>query len=281
MNRHQALLLSMLKDIDALCGAYHISYQLFAGTALGAVRHGGFIPWDDDLDLVMPRADYNRFLELASRELDPERYYMQAEFGPHWPMQFSKLRRCGTACMEKYHPRDEEMHQGVYVDIFPCDNLSRHRPIRLLQYLGSRAVVAQCLDRRGYETHSLLKKAFMLLCRPLPTQALHRFCLRAGEPDSPWVHTFFGCGSKYRKNVFPRTWFAESVRLPFEDGCFPVSAQYDALLTRLYGDYHRLPTREERAQKEHAAILDLDRPYQDYLEQHRSMRFANLTRSIR
>ena len=280
MNAHQQLLLEMLKDLDAVCKCHGIRYQLFSGTALGAVRHGGFIPWDDDLDIVMLRDDYERFFEVAAQDLDKSVYYIQQEFTPHWPMQFSKLRCNGTACMEKYHPKDSEMHQGVYIDIFPCDDLSDHRIRRVMQYLASKVVIAKSLYRRGYVTDSLIKKCFMQLCRLLPLEPFRR-CVVHGGSGSMRVHTFFGAGSKYKKNVYERTWFTELKEFPFEDGVFPVSAHYDALLTKLYGDYRRLPAPEERAKKQHVAILDLNRSYTEYLEQQRSMQFDTYTRSIR
>ena len=142
LSPHQALLLEMLKDFDAACRKHAIRYQLFAGTALGAVRHKGFIPWDDDLDVILLRSEYDRFFEEAAPELDPERYYVQREGGPHWPMQFSKLRRNNTACMEKYHPKDPCIHQGVYIDIFPCDNLSDAPAMRQLQFAAAKVVIA-------------------------------------------------------------------------------------------------------------------------------------------
>ena len=79
MTAHQALLLEMLKDFDAVCRKHHISYQLFAGTALGAVRHHGFIPWDDDVDVILVRSEYDRLFAEAAGDFDPERYYVQRE----------------------------------------------------------------------------------------------------------------------------------------------------------------------------------------------------------
>ena len=281
LSPHQAALLSMLKDFDRVCGAHGIPYVLFSGTALGAVRHQGFIPWDDDVDVMLLRPDYERFFSEAAQDLNPEKYYVQREFGPHWPMQFSKLRLNGTTCMEKYHPRDPAQHQGVYLDVFPCDNLRPGELTRRLQYLAARVVVAKALYQRGYETKSPVKKAFMQLCRLLPREPFHRFAMDRSHDDSRMVHSFFGCGTKYGKNVFPRSWLTQRTLLPFEDGVFPVSAHWEALLTRLYGDFRRLPSPEERRIKEHVAILDLDRPYQYYIEAHRGMRFGTLTRSIR
>lgn len=278
---HQRLLLSMLKELDAVCRRNGIPYLLFSGTALGGVRHQGFIPWDDDVDVLLLRRDYERLLDALERELDGSRYYVQREFGPHWPMQFSKLRRNGTACLEKYHPRDPQVHQGVYLDIFPCDALAESPLLRGLQFAASKVVIAKALYARGYETDSLLKKLFLQLCRPLPRAPLHRFCQRRWDTDSPMVHTFFACGTRYEKNIFPRSWITETQDLPFEDGCFPVSAHWDRLLTRLYGDYMTLPEPQQRLCKEHAAILDLERPYTDYLARQKSMTFDTYTRSIR
>ena len=148
MTAHQALLLEMLKDFDAVCRRHHISYQLFAGTALGAVRHHGFIPWDDDVDVILMRSEYDRLFAEAAGDFDPERYYVQRENSAHWPMQFSKLRRNHTACIEKYHPKDPLVHQGVYLDIFPCDNLSDRPLMRRLQFAASRAIIAKALYAR-------------------------------------------------------------------------------------------------------------------------------------
>lgn len=281
MNEHQRLLLEMLKDFDTVCRAHGVRYQLFSGTALGAVRHRGFIPWDDDLDIVMLRADYERFFDEAAAELDAEKYTAQREFSPHWPMQFSKLRRNGTTCLEKLHPKDENMHQGVYLDLFPCDALSDNALTQRLQFLASKIVIAKALYARGYETNSLAKKLFLQLCRLLPSEPFRRFVVRRGDDGSTMVHTFFGAGRAFQKNIYDRAWFTESVSLPFEDGAFPVSAHYDALLTKLYGDYLRIPDETERKCKEHTALLDLHRPYTDYLEQQKTMRFDEYTRSIR
>lgn len=83
LRAHQLALLQMLHEIDRVCKKHHITYTLFAGTALGAVRHGGFIPWDDDLDVIMLRPDYERFMALAPAELDGTVYYLQREFSEH------------------------------------------------------------------------------------------------------------------------------------------------------------------------------------------------------
>jgi len=281
INELQKIQLSMLKDFDAVCQRHRISYQLFSGTALGAVRHKGFIPWDDDIDVVMLREDYERFFDSASKELDSNKYYVQREFSEHWPMFFSKLRLNGTTYIEKYHSHDAKIHQGIYIDIFPSDNLSDSRLMQKLQYIASKIVIAKSLYVRGYETNSTVKKCFMQFCRILPTEPFKRLCIRRNDSSSLKVHTFFGGGKKFERSIFFREWFEQSVKMRFEDSEFPVSAHYDEMLRVMYGDYMIMPTLEQRVCKRHAAIVDINKPYTFHLEEQRNMKIEKYTESIR
>lgn len=281
INELQKIQLSMLKDFDAVCQKHRISYQLFSGTALGAVRHKGFIPWDDDIDVVMLREDYERFFDSASKELDSNKYYVQREFSEHWPMFFSKLRLNGTTYIEKYHSHDARIHQGIYIDIFPCDNLSDSRLMQKFQYIASKIVIAKSLYARGYETNSTVKKCFMQFCRILPTEPFKRLCIRRNDSSSLKVHTFFGGGKKFERSIYLREWFEQSVKMRFEDSEFPVSAHYDEMLRVMYGDYMIMPTLEQRVCKRHAAIVDINKPYTFHLEEQKNMKIEKYTESIR
>ena len=281
INELQKIQLSMLKDFDAVCQKHRISYQLFSGTALGAVRHKGFIPWDDDIDVVMLREDYERFFDSASKELDSNKYYVQREFSEHWPMFFSKLRLNGTTYIEKYHSHDARIHQGIYIDIFPCDNLSDNRLMQKLQYIASKIVIAKSLYARGYETNSTVKKCFMQFCRILPTEPFKRLCIRRNDSSSLKVHTFFGGGKKFERSIYLREWFEQSVKMRFEDSEFPVSAHYDEMLRVMYGDYMIMPTLEQRVCTRHAARVDINKPYTFHLEEQRNMKIEKYTESIR
>ena len=250
MNEHQEILLSMLKDIDRVCKENSIEYMLFSGTALGAVRHHGFIPWDDDVDVIMLRDQYDKFLDAAENLLDHSLYFVQREYSEHWPMQFSKIRLNNTTCIEKYHAKDPETHQGIYIDIFPCDNLADNKLTRITQFASSKVVIAKSLFARGYETDSLLKKVFMQFCRMLPAEPFRKRAIRKNDIASACVHTFLAGGSKYRKCVFDRNIFDKTIDMSFEDGLFPVSARADEMLTIMYGDYERIPKTADRRCKE-------------------------------
>lgn len=281
LQEHQAALYELLQVLDEICRKHQIRYMLFAGTALGAVRHRGFVPWDDDLDVVMLRPEYERFLAVAEQELDREEFFLQKEFSEHWPMFFSKLRKNNTTCLERYIPKDPLMHQGIYIDIFPCDNLAEGKMFPKLQFLASKVVIAKSLDRRGYLTDSVMKKGFMIVCRNLPVNFLKQMAQQPERTDSEYVHTFFGGAARYEKNVFPRRWLEETVELPFEGGSFPVSAFYDELLTGIYGDYMTPPPEQARSMKVHAEFVDLERPYTEYLEKQKTMKFREYSKSIR
>lgn len=277
---HQQALLSMLQEFDRVCKVLDIPYVLFAGTMLGAVRHQGFIPWDDDLDIMMLRADYDRFLAEAEQVLDREKFYLQKEFSEHWPMFFSKLRLNGTACLEKYHPKDLQTHQGIYIDLFPCDNGARSGFGRKVQFWASKVVIAKSLYKRGYETDSNIKKVFMSLCCLLPTKPF-LWLTKRGRGDSTMVHSFLGGASDFTKNVYTRACFSERVDMTFENDRYPVSAHYDELLRLLYGDYMRLPPEDQRVIKQHAILVDLENSYEAYTHYRDGMQFDTYTRSIR
>ena len=278
---HQRVMLELLRQADAICRVHKIPYVLFAGTMLGAVRHRGFIPWDDDLDLLFLREDYDRFLAAAETELDPEKYYLQREFSPHWPMQSSKLRRNDTACFEKYYPRDPETHMGIYIDLFPCDNLSDSPLIARLQFLASKIVIAKALDARGYLTHSPAKKIFLAVSRLIPGKPLVRFVRLRSRTGTSCVHVFFGGAKRYGKSVFPRSWLEQRTELPFEGGSYPVSAHYEAFLRLLYGNYQEIPDANARAQKNHAFFVDPAHSYRAYPNIYDGVKFDVLTKSIR
>lgn len=277
---HQAALLRLLVEFDRVCKVLNIPYVLYAGTLLGAVRHEGFIPWDDDLDVLMLREDYHRFLAEAPGVLDTDTFYLQKEFSEHWPLFFSKLRLNGTACLEKIHPKDPQMHQGVYIDVFPCDNARKTELGRRFQFAASKVVIAKALDKRGYDTDSRAKKLFMALCRLFPQKPFLR-AVQRGNADGDKVHTFLAGARSYGKNVIPRRFLTERCEVTFEGGTYPAPADYDACLRMLYGDYMKLPPPEERVCKEHAILVDTEHSYEEYADYRQGMTFEVYTRSIR
>ena len=277
---HQESLLQLLQEFDRVCRKLDIKYTLFAGTMLGAVRHNGFIPWDDDLDVLMLREDYDRFLKNAETVLDAEKFFLQKEFSQHWPMFFSKLRMNNTTCLEKFHPKDKEMHQGIYMDIFPCDNLADSNFAAKCQFYASKVVIAKSLYKRGYDTDSTKKKIFMTFCRILPAKPFVSF-VKHSRKKGKRVHTFFAAASKYHKNILQRSSIETVAPMQFEDKQYLVCTDFHSILTLLYGDYMQLPPEQERMIKQHAILVDVHNSYQMYADYRDDMTFDIYTRSIR
>ena len=280
LEEHQGVLFELLQEFDRVCKKNDIKYMLFAGTALGAVRHQGFIPWDDDLDVALLRSEYDKLMKLDRTEWKDE-YYFQREYSDHWPMHFSKLRKNNTTCLEKYHPKDVLTHQGVYMDVFPLDNASDIALIRRLQFWASKVVQAKSFGRRGYETKSVIKRCFIGGCKLLPLKPFLCLTRLTSCRKSKMLHSFLGGTSTYRKGIYPREWMQETTVVAFEKEHFPLPTQYDRMLTNMYGDYMLLPGMNERAIKKHALLVDVNRDYTEYQHYRDDMKFDVLTRSIR
>ena len=120
LRKAQLIMLEMLIEFDAICKKHQLKYWLDSGTLLGAVRHQGFIPWDDDIDLSMPIEDYNKFLKIAQSELPSEIFFQTSQTDENFKFDYIKLRS-NKASIVEFHEKDKQInyHQGVFVDIFP------------------------------------------------------------------------------------------------------------------------------------------------------------------
>lgn len=280
VKEHQAVLYELLVEFDRICKLHNIPYILYAGTAIGAVRHNGFVPWDDDADVLMLRKDYEHFLEIADGVLD-SKYFLQKEYSEHWPVGSSKLRKNNTTCLEKYYSNDCLRHQGIYIDIFPCDNASENVLLRKIQFFASRIVIAKSLDARGYLTNSKIKKIFIKFCRLLPLESFKKIAMLKGQGNSRLVHAFFGSTRTDKKSIFERRWITTVEDHQFLNSQFMISSYYDNLLTLMYGDYMTLPPEDDRKCKVHAILVDTEKNYTEYEHYRDGMMFDVYTRSIR
>lgn len=120
LRKAQLIMLDMLIEFDAICNKHQLQYWLDSGTLLGAVRHQGFIPWDDDIDLSMPVEDYNKFLKIANNELSGQLFLQTAQTDKNFRFDYIKLRS-NKARIVEFHEKDKQInyHQGVFIDIFP------------------------------------------------------------------------------------------------------------------------------------------------------------------
>ncbi|MBR2965583.1 MAG: LicD family protein [Clostridia bacterium] len=245
--------LEALKELKRLCDKHGLRYYLVAGTLLGAVRHGGFIPWDDDVDVAMPRSDYKRLESLAKKELSPNFFYQTEKTDKHSPFFFAKLRKDGTSVTE-FLFRGSKMHTGCYVDIFPLDRCpSREKRARRFFKLTSFftcALIAKTSDNFVCEytkkgalfAFSVMKKLPRCILLFLRNAVRVYYTLTSSKKVICTVAGSYG----YPRETYPSEWFDERAELKFEDEVFPVPKEYDKALTHMYGDYMTPPPENER-----------------------------------
>lgn len=244
----QKVILLIVKDIDELCRKNGIEYYLFGGSAIGVVRHKGFIPWDDDLDIVMDHVNYDRFVRACREQLDTEKYYFQ-EGMVDWPALYSKVRLKGTILEEAESYGDDNRTKGIFVDVFKLDNAPDSSFLRKWQYACGKYLLSYCLLERGYRNASINKKLLMWSAIPLKVKFIRRFVekqlVRYNNLDTQ-MYVSFGARFKYRNSFYRKELYSKPLYLPFEDTQLPVPAQYDELLTQIYGDYMTPPPIDEQ-----------------------------------
>jgi len=246
--RHlQLVILSIIRDIDELCIKHNIEYFLLGGSAIGAIRHKGFIPWDDDLDIIMTEDNYKKFLSVCKTELNQNKYTLQ-EGEKDWDVPFSKVRLKGTKLVEVEGSPDEDM-QGIFVDIFKLDNAYSSKILQYWQYLCGKIYLSYTLSRRSYKSASYKKKVLMTLAYPLRIKFIRDFfrhqASRLNSREADYLCFLYG-RTKFHNTFIKREIYGKPLRVPFEDLMLPVPEHYDAYLTQMFGNYMQLPPVEQR-----------------------------------
>lgn len=265
LDRLHAHHLQALLEADRICRKHGIRYFVIAGTLLGAVRHHGFIPWDDDLDIGLPRADYERFLRVAAKELDGRFFLQTNETDREYFLCYAKIRVNGTRMVEA-NAMDCAIHHGVYIDVFPLDSVPDGWVTRWLHKWSTHGLIRAALARsnfrltRGGRLRKLLHLALHGALRPFPLGVLLRWADRAmarysGRETACIIN--LGGAYGYRRETLRRAYFNDAVELPFEEHSVLAPARWHELLTDYYGDYMTPPPPEQRHNRHQAVELEL------------------------
>jgi lipopolysaccharide cholinephosphotransferase len=266
LKRLQACQLEMLKACIKVCERHKLRYFLLGGSALGAVRHSGFIPWDDDVDIGMPRPDYTRFLSIAKNELSPHLFLQTRETDAAYPMQFAKLRDSRTTFRQE-NVAHLDMNHGVALDIFPLDSCAAsatRTKIRLLAFKAIRAVYQSKFGlRRGRRFEQIAVSVTAAIFRVGMLERMMRMVMEGGGYDES-AQVVNWCGSWGAKEIVQGTIFGAGKDMRFEDVTARVPAEVHLYLSALYGEYMRMPPEEKRVPPHTADLIDLDSPYTIY-----------------
>ncbi|MBF7097328.1 LicD family protein [Alkalibacter sp. M17DMB] len=268
MKQVQDKILEVAVYLDEFCRKNDITYYLMGGSALGAIRHKGFIPWDDDFDVFMDYKNYWKFIKIAKEKLDKERFYLQVENTEEWPLFFTKLRMNHTTFIED-DTRERNMHKGFYVDIMCLNNTTENIVYRFFQYFAARLLVARTLGIKGYHTQDILRQTALLLSRVFIRgfvfKGLLKFVRRLNKKETGWVAHFFG-RAKFKNTSFPVSYLGTPRYVDFEGKLFPVPEKVEKYLIMRYGDkYMEIPDEKTKAlYPVHAVFVDPKTDYRKY-----------------
>ena len=266
-----AVLLEMLKALADFFEQNGLRYSLYCGTLLGAIRHKGFIPWDDDADLVMPLKDYRRFLRLAAKGL-PEGLAIQApQISPNAFHPWARIFKNGTTML----PRSwmaYDTHGGIFVDIYPMIGAFSPPLLRKLQAKSiqlAAGLLRVHLHRAAGDfgtDHVFLKKCLQFVPRFL-LRSVSRFLLRLSmRPIEKSSHIGSIDGAPF-SGKYDRSVWKQTIKVPFADAEFPAPAEYDRILKIIYGDYMTPVPEWMRVGHDHGTkgiIYDAHRDYREY-----------------
>ena len=281
MNPLQQKQLDILKAFIKVCDKHNLEYFLVYGTALGAIRHKGFIPWDDDIDVGMPRKDYEKYIELQS-EYEGTPYFIQTfKTDPCYIYNYAKLRDSSTTFLENAF-KNHRINQGVFIDIFPVDGMSREMGDR--EKIGKknkfiwRQVYLSYLPalRRKIHKRTFLKDILLNIVAGLfyifdiahyRNKRVERFAKKIPLEEAKMAGIRFGF--TWKINCMDADIFRETVKVPFEDIEVKVVKQYDKYLTLLYKDYMKFPPKEQQVGHHYNSGVSLEQGYEEYTKEHK------------
>ena len=278
MNDLQCKLLEMLKEFIRVCDENNLTYFACAGTTLGAVRHHGFIPWDDDIDVMMPRDDYEKLLKLNNPFSD-KKYFLQTYKTDHsYILNYAKLRDSSTTYIENFYA-EHVINHGVWIDIFPIDGRSkkdnpskRKAKFQNFRFWVNVFLMYPYAFRRKFRKKHFFKDLFFNFVALLVFYT-NIFLYRNRLVDW-WMKLTKYNDAKYvgiysdaylSKAMWPKEWTNEKILMPFEDTEIAIPKMYHEYLTFLYGDYMQLPPEGKREGHHHNKGFSLTVGYKDYI----------------
>lgn len=259
----QSVLLGFLKEVDRICRKHEIKYFLGGGTLLGAVRHKGFIPWDDDADVMMLREDYERFLRVLPEELPAYITDQNTEKTSHFA--FTKLRLNDTILSTEFSARFDDIHNGVFLDVLAQDKTSDNRFISKI-HMKLTAQLRWLVLNKWRDTPMNANNKFVsfvgdVIKAIVPLKTLermqNRMMTRYQKKDTK--HLYDSMGRNVERGAFPIEWLAEAVYVDFEDTKLPIPKEWDKYLTYLYGDYMEMIPVSERHVSHDIVRIDMGR----------------------
>jgi len=262
LRRVQLFELEILRDVTRICEDNKLQYFLSGGTLLGAVRHKGFIPWDDDIDISMPRKDYEKFIQICKTQME-SKYFLQCnETDPTYWLPFIKVRKNGTV-FEEESIISIDAHKGFFVDIFPLDNANKETSfLQRIQGSISKNIAKIVNHKRGIvflpKKPGWKLKRILSLMMPFSINFLTKLQQKImGWNKNDKAPYFTSIGSRYDliKQTIPKNKFLPNTYVEFEGRFFRAPNDWDYVLKRIYGAYMSIPLKENRQNHKPVRII--------------------------
>ncbi len=265
----QKKILDIMKYIDKLCRENGIVYYMLGGTALGAVRHGGFIPWDDDLDIIMSPREYEKFKVAMQKDGSSDFVLQEWRTVPDY-LEYAKVRMNGTTFIEESFKDRRDLHQGIYVDIMMLHKVPESRFIQKVVYYESKFVTLYALSQRNWKPKTNGQRWVLKLLKVLPCQWMAERCYRRiyryEGMEQGYKYCYWITPAKFRQGLFDKGFFENPVDIPFEDTVLMGSSHIKEYLAYRYGDYMKMPSEAAQKAAVHAMVFDTEKDYKEYLK---------------
>ena len=251
----QLKILEIAKYIDKICKDNNIDYYLIYGSCIGAVRHKGFIPWDDDMDIAMTYENYLKFVEVYNEKVDHSKYFLQMpENEPNYYLSFSKFRDITTTLIEEGN-KDINITNGVYIDIFPLVGVPKSKLKRKILEINRAFALSANIN---IINNKFLYGVFKIILKVFGKKRILKYCSKkcikySCNDCDEWSSIFDGDG--FDLGISPKDVYGHPTYVDFEDTKLPIPEKYDEYLTHIYGDYMKIPTKEEIDFKTHTPFF--------------------------
>ncbi len=283
MNEIQQKILEIFIEIDKICVKHDLRYYAIGGTCLGAVRHQGFIPWDDDLDIAMPDKDFEFFMDIAPKELPDNLKLINSKTLCERGLFFAKVHDINTTFIERYRNGIASNYSGIYIDIMPlsgvpCNKIRRKifcSLIEILIRLNEKKFGSFDIGRTkgGKLLWIVTKPVNLVVGRNFYMNLWKRLTSKCKFDDSQYTAYIWSVRLKSLNLVFKKAWFDDYVVLPFETTSMRCPCNWKAYLTCQFGDYMKLPpVKEQESHCGENGIVDVKRPYTYYKQLDKRMR---------
>lgn len=249
----QLIELDILKEVDRVCRENDITYYLGEGTLLGAIRHGGFIPWDDDVDILMPREDLEKFMQICDKALKPNYKFQYYHNVPRYWVQSPKVRLLDKTEFTQSKLLKYTEDVGPYIDIFPLDHTPDSFKTAKRQEKYIKAYRRILFIKTGFSKPKNWKQRILqFYAHFLSVKGIHKRMIKMGTKFNTKPQKYlsnFGSYYSIRKETYPAETFGQPKYVKFEDSEFPVPSNYQYVLTTTYGNYMELPPKEKQVAK--------------------------------